>query len=537
MISCNKKTIEKPGADNTSNTTIGQKKFLSHSHNAVDSAIKITVIGDRLAFNNFSSYEKTVDLFNSDTTAFNNLLNSAGSFTSYLKAFRSSGSSTTHYTSEDSLLTDVQFMSSILNPDMIVQIDKFIIKIDVNKGVSYVLQNKYSGQIASLLAEDTTNPNIMVFDNAENGVDLLQRGILGTIRNIEHSDSSARYKIGAARCPGHSNIGGWQLPYIYGGGHYRMKCGLAYGNYYVYHILWASLKNQYNCFLGIIWCNIAYLSTTKTGLSIRRAKMRKRIRIWYFAIFILMSFWKTACGQTQFALVPSIGIGPEFSHSTIYSSGTIWNSLFKNGINPPANPILQTYTGPFTIPVSLYLEIIPANTKFELMAGITSGSTTIYGAGGTGDFRTPVYIVYHVHEHSRMETDTIKGNAKIYHHKSIISVIGGISLIYMTGPNILLDESGAELVMNQDTIFSSEYTKLEDRIGVSVSGGLMWTLYSNRKTDKELLSFSLCFEYGMVNLLKDDLYFYKTVNGGQWHSQEISRGSQLILSMDIPIKL
>ena len=218
------------------------------NHRAINNSV--SVIDNRLVFKTFKDYENIAANTNSEQTeSFLSKLNSEN-FISYAKNKNNTGNQIDS-SKEDSLLHGVDFLKSILNPDLVVQIDKYIIKIDIIKGVSYVMDAQFSTQIKDLIAGNIDNPNIMVFNNSDAGIELLQEGVLGTVKNINNPsiDISA---LQATQCPVAKYREDYQT--INYGDNYRMNCDLIFNNFFIYFYMDASVTNQHK-FLLFFWTN------------------------------------------------------------------------------------------------------------------------------------------------------------------------------------------------------------------------------------------------------------------------------------------
>jgi hypothetical protein len=78
-----------------------------------------------------------------------------------------------------------EFLLKILNDDRIVQIENWIVKVDMITERCLVLEKKYAHEYNDLVNDNLSNPHVMIFDIADNVLPMLREGYTGS--NIEEN--------------------------------------------------------------------------------------------------------------------------------------------------------------------------------------------------------------------------------------------------------------------------------------------------------------------------------------------------------------
>ena len=136
--------------------------------------VKISLASDRLAFASIADYRAVVDEPSDDTKKKVTLaIKSLGGFTSFLKKQHPSQALKTYDSSLSSLIAD-DYFASLLNSDLVIQVDKYIFRINPSTQKIYVLQTKYENEYKDLLNENTRNPHIKVFSTEDDVLEQLE---------------------------------------------------------------------------------------------------------------------------------------------------------------------------------------------------------------------------------------------------------------------------------------------------------------------------------------------------------------------------
>lgn len=160
---------------------------------------------------------------------------------------------------EDVLMED-DYLASLMNEDGIIQIGKYLFKIDVNQELVFALNEANKAAYADLVATNTKNEDIMIFSTNDEVLILLEEGSTGTFENgreagLTCKQSQARHK--------------WTAPVLHYGDGYRMVCRIEYLKFGVYFKLEARLWNQVQN-LGLWWAQQGNLQiSTNCGYQAR----------------------------------------------------------------------------------------------------------------------------------------------------------------------------------------------------------------------------------------------------------------------------
>ena len=127
----------------------------------------VSVTNNRLVFATIADYQRVVDEPTEATIqSFLYCINQL-SFTSLQEQYP---------TQSDTASTKIydDYFRAILNPDRVVQIGTYIFRINATQEKVFMLPSAYTGQYASLLAEDISNTNIKLYSTAEDVLDIIQ---------------------------------------------------------------------------------------------------------------------------------------------------------------------------------------------------------------------------------------------------------------------------------------------------------------------------------------------------------------------------
>jgi hypothetical protein len=120
----------------------------------------VFVKNGRMIFSEVSNYENMVNNHDVREKTFRNTRSTS---------FTSLGSSST----ENIDLYDSEFLQKVLNQDGVIQIGKWIIKVDMAKALCYVLPDKFANEYQDLVEAKTTNDHILVYSTEEDVLELL----------------------------------------------------------------------------------------------------------------------------------------------------------------------------------------------------------------------------------------------------------------------------------------------------------------------------------------------------------------------------
>lgn len=152
----------------------------------------VTVKDGRLAFRNRTTYEDAIILPPADTTHRQKVdsfaLRSAATkisypgFTSMLDAYNKSSNATSRLAGDTMAIND-EHLAALVNPQGIIEIGEWIIKINPAKSLVTVLNEKDENLYPDLL-NDVSNPKIYQFSTNDDVLDLLEEGqTMGSVNN------------------------------------------------------------------------------------------------------------------------------------------------------------------------------------------------------------------------------------------------------------------------------------------------------------------------------------------------------------------
>ncbi|HJQ26434.1 MAG TPA: Ig domain-containing protein [Blastocatellia bacterium] len=138
--------------------------------------ISVTVKNNRLNFTTRADYERAVNESNPDVRAqvFERLKTLKG-FTSLAATTPTTERTAGGRANASALITDDHFRS-ILNPDLVVQIGDYIVKVNPATEKVYALPAAHEAEYSDLVAERTSNPNIRQFSTGDAVLDMLASG-------------------------------------------------------------------------------------------------------------------------------------------------------------------------------------------------------------------------------------------------------------------------------------------------------------------------------------------------------------------------
>jgi hypothetical protein len=185
--------------------------------------ISVSVKNNRLVFTTRGDYERAVNESKPDVRGrvFQRLKTLNG-FTSLAATSGATARTAGGRPNPSALITDDGFRS-LLNPDLVVQIGDYIVKVNPATKKVYVLPAAHEAEYADLVAERTSNPNIRQFSTNDDVLDLLTPGQASQQRCSESAIPELR----------------WETDEVVFGGSYKMKGTVDYSKYGVFFSLWA----------------------------------------------------------------------------------------------------------------------------------------------------------------------------------------------------------------------------------------------------------------------------------------------------------
>ncbi|MEE4001622.1 hypothetical protein V1T75_14850 [Tenacibaculum sp. FZY0031] len=171
-----------------------------HSNNYISESIQINSDGKKLIFLTSEDYERFISsstITNNETLS-NKSLEKSKSTKLDIKFELSSQDyiSYSKYIAENNLenLIKDEILSEILNQDQIVQIGKFLYKLNLIEEKVYVLPAKYDSQYSDLVIENINNKNILVFSTSDEVIKIIENGDPKSNKKIGCSSRKANYK-------------------------------------------------------------------------------------------------------------------------------------------------------------------------------------------------------------------------------------------------------------------------------------------------------------------------------------------------------
>jgi len=119
---------------------------------------------------------------------------------------------------------DDYYLKSILNQDNIIQIGKYLYRVNKTSESVFVLHHQYSDQYADLVNENTDNINIKVYSTEEDVIDLVEAGVNSQEKGLFCKDRRAQKKD---KWSGSAQTGPYE----------NMKLYVKYKKFGIYHAL------------------------------------------------------------------------------------------------------------------------------------------------------------------------------------------------------------------------------------------------------------------------------------------------------------
>ena len=147
-------------------------------------------------------------------------------------------------TEAEDILVEDEYISSLMNEDGILQIGKYLFKINVAQELVLALDEADQKHYDDLVAENTNDEKIMVFSTNDDVLPLLAEGSTGTVENGREMGLTCKQKQAAAQLR--------KITAYYGADNgYRLISRVEYVKLGVYFKLVASAKNQAK--FGFTW--------------------------------------------------------------------------------------------------------------------------------------------------------------------------------------------------------------------------------------------------------------------------------------------
>lgn len=207
-----------------------------------DIAGNIVAKNDRLAFYSIEDYE----LYVSDSSKKAHLISATNSADSYVSMSRYASDASLRkavsgrFQSSSEIVDSLypEFLSHILNPDGIVQIEDYIIKVDMSNERVLVLNSTDSLFYNDLVTNNLNNEKIKLFSTDEDVLD-----------QLANNQSSQRVNGLFCKDNGINKI--IDEGYVYFGAGYRLDCKVVYQPSGIYFSLQSKVKKQYQGWTGI----------------------------------------------------------------------------------------------------------------------------------------------------------------------------------------------------------------------------------------------------------------------------------------------
>lgn len=135
---------------------------------------------------------------------------------------------------DDELLED-EYLASLMNEDGILQIGKYLFKIDINQALVFALAEENKSSYQDLVAANGGNEDIMIFSTTDEVLTSLEEGSTGTIENGRIQGLFCKESKADSRNDPEN---------VYYGDDYRMVCAVDYFAAGVYFKLRAKVNNQ-----------------------------------------------------------------------------------------------------------------------------------------------------------------------------------------------------------------------------------------------------------------------------------------------------
>lgn len=197
---------------------------------------------NRLVFHSLEDYE----LYVSDSSKKSQLIAATNSTDSYISISRYASdanlrkAASSRFQSSPEIVDSLypEFLTSILNPDGIVQIEDYIIKVDMSKERVLVLHATDSSYYEDLVNNNLTNEKIRQFSTDEDVLDLLRNNQSGQrISGLFCTDGG----MSSQKADG----------FVYFGAGYRLDCKVVYQKAGIYFSLQSKVKKQFQGWTGI----------------------------------------------------------------------------------------------------------------------------------------------------------------------------------------------------------------------------------------------------------------------------------------------